>query len=156
MILVQISGTLRNLANIEESYGLLLNCKVLPKLCQIYSDPRFQNHKELIMNISRLLSKVSIDFNCAEQLVQSKNTQVFLDMMQKYKENSAVLIRIAFVLGNLTTHYEQARVELFKQPDTFSKVMGLASFYLDKDLTGKAIKPVASKDTKTKKYEEFS
>ena len=77
-------------------------------------------------------------------------------MMQKYKENSAVLIRIAFVLGNLTTHYEQARVELFKQPDTFSKVMGLASFYLDKDLTGKAIKPVASKDTKTKKYEEFS
>ena len=77
-------------------------------------------------------------------------------MMQKYKENSAVLIRIAFVLGNLTTHYEQARVELFNQPNTFSKVMNLASFYLDKDLTGKSIKPVTSKDTKTKKYEEFS
>jgi len=33
------------------------------------------------MNISRLLSKVSIDYNCAEQLVQTKNTQVFLNMM---------------------------------------------------------------------------
>ena len=66
MILVQISGTLRNLANVEESYGLLLNCKVLPKLCEIYADDRFKGHKELIMNISRLLSKVSIDFNCAD------------------------------------------------------------------------------------------
>jgi len=65
MILVQISGTLRNLANVEESYGLLLSCKVLPKLCEIYADDRFKGHKELIMNISRLLSKVSIDFNCA-------------------------------------------------------------------------------------------
>lgn len=66
MILVQISGTLRNLANVEESYGILLNCKVLPKLCDIYADERFKMHKELIMNISRLLSKVSIDFNCAD------------------------------------------------------------------------------------------
>jgi hypothetical protein len=66
MILVQITGTLRNLANVEESYGLLLNCKILPKLCEIYGDARFNVHKELIMNISRLLSKVSIDYNCAE------------------------------------------------------------------------------------------
>ena len=38
MILVQISGTLRNLANVEDSYGLLLNCKVIPKLCDIFGD----------------------------------------------------------------------------------------------------------------------
>ena len=66
MILVQISGTLRNLANVEDSYGLLLNCKVLPKLCAIFGDDRFKGHKELILNVSRLLSKVSIDFNCAQ------------------------------------------------------------------------------------------
>jgi len=112
MILVQISGTLRNLANVEDSYGLLLNCRVLPKLCEIYEDVRFRDHKELIMNISRLLSKVSIDFNCADQLVKSKQTLTFLKAMDLYKDNSAVLIRIAFVLGNLTTHYVMARKEL--------------------------------------------
>jgi hypothetical protein len=84
----------------------------LPKLCEIYGDPRFRGHKELILNVSRLLSKVSIDFNCAEQMVNTKNTPVFLESLERYKENSAVLIRIAFVLGNLTTHYEQARHEL--------------------------------------------
>ena len=69
MILVQISGALRNLANVEDSYGLLLHCKVLPKLCEIFGDARFKGHKELILNVSRLLSKVSIDFKCAEQMV---------------------------------------------------------------------------------------
>lgn len=57
---------MRNLANVEDSYGLLLNCKVLPRLCQIFADERFMGHKELILNVSRLLSKVSIDFNCAQ------------------------------------------------------------------------------------------
>jgi len=112
MILVQITGTLRNLANVEESYGLLLNCKVLPLLCGIYSDERFKGHKELVMNISRLLSKVSCDYNCADQIVKQNCTSTFLGSMILYKENSAVLIRIAFVLGNLTTHYTEARTEL--------------------------------------------
>mmetsp|Transcript_36960 Transcript_36960/g.56611 ORF Transcript_36960/g.56611 Transcript_36960/m.56611 type:complete len:107 (+) Transcript_36960:592-912(+) len=106
MILVQISGTLRNLANIEESYGLILHCHILPQLCKIFSDKRFSGHKELILNVSRFLSKVSIDFGCAEQMAESKtNMPVFLNIMMDYKESSAVLIRVAFVLGNLTTHY---------------------------------------------------
>ena len=75
--------------------------------------------------------------------------------MQQYKENSAVLIRIAFVLGNLTTHYEKARTELCQSPDCFGKVIGLALFYLDKDLNGAPVKEVL-KDAKSKKYEEFS
>jgi|TARA_B100000780_G_C20807952_1_gene320971 hypothetical protein len=82
MILVQISGALRNLANVEDSYGLLLHCKMLPKLCEIYGDDRFKGHKELILNVSRLLSKVSIDFQCAEQMVQTKNTKVFLGTLE--------------------------------------------------------------------------
>ena len=151
MILVQITGTLRNLANVEESYGLLLNCKVLPLLCGIYSDERFKTHKELVMNISRLLSKVSCDYNCADQIVKQNCTSTFLASMILYKENSAVLIRIAFVLGNLTTHYTEARTELCQNNDCFTKVIGLAQFYLDKDLNG----PVSetSETKKIKKYE---
>ena len=88
------------------------------------------------MNISRLLSKVSLDFNCADQLVNHQKTGLFLTMMNKYKENSAVLIRIAFVLGNLTTHYQTARQELCKKEESFKHIMSMAQFYLDKDLNG--------------------
>ena len=87
MILVQISGALRNLANVEDSYGLFLHCQILPQLCKIFGDNRFKGHKELILNVSRLLSKVSIDFNCAEQIVNTKCTSIFLDSLENYKDN---------------------------------------------------------------------
>jgi len=67
-------------------------------------------------------------------MVQTKNTSVFLLSMEHYKENSAVFIRIAFVLGNLTTHYEMARRELCQTDNCFMKCIELALFYLDKDL----------------------
>jgi len=122
-------------------------------LTEILADERFKGHKELIMNISRLLSKVSIDYNCAEQLVNTNKTQVFLNMMALYKENSAVLIRIAFVLGNLTTHYEKARRELCSTPNCFSKVIQLALFYLSGKVTVPDRKP---REGKSKKFEELS
>lgn len=58
---------------------------------------------------------------------------VFLNVMVKYKESSAVLIRVAFVLGNLTTHYEEARRELCQTDKCLLKIIGLAQFYLEKD-----------------------
>jgi len=96
-------------------------------LCGIFSDKRFSGHKELILNVSRFLSKVSIDFNCAEQLVMNRdNLPVFLKIMVQYKESSAILIRVAFVLGNITTHYEEARKELCQSKNCFSNVIELA------------------------------
>ena len=89
-------------------------------------------------------------------MVKTKNTKVFLGTMQQYKENSAVMIRIAFVLGNLTTHYEMARNELCQTENCFGKVIGLAQFYLEKDIQGAHHVQNISKDAKTKKYEEFS
>lgn len=73
-----------------------------------------------------------------------------------YKENSAVMIRIAFVLGNLTTHYQMARSELCQADNCFGKVITLAEFYLEKDIQGASAVREVPKDSKTKKYEEFS
>jgi hypothetical protein len=67
-------------------------------------------------------------------MVKTQNTKVFLGTMQHYRENSAVMIRIAFVLGNLTTHYEMARKELCSTDNCFGKVIALAQFYLQKDI----------------------
>lgn len=58
-------------------------------------------------------------------MVQTKNTLIFLDTLELYRENSAVLIRIAFVLGNLTTHYVMARRELCQTGDCFNRVIKL-------------------------------
>lgn len=129
---------------------------MLPQLCKIYGDARFKGHKELILNVSRLLSKVSIDYNCAEQIVQTRTSSVFLGTLEQYKENSAVLIRISFVLGNLTTHYVMARRELCQVDRCFGRIIELALFYLEKDELGADVVREVPKDSKVKKYEEFT
>lgn len=72
--------------------------------------------------------------------------------MTIYKDNSAVLIRLAFVLGNLTTHYEEARKELCRTEGCFSQVIQLAMYYLKGEV--QQAKPIEK--TKSKKYEELN
>lgn len=66
-----------------------------------------------------------------------------------------MFIRISFVLGNLTTHYTKARRELGQVEGSFKRIINLALFYLDKDISGEALREVP-KDSKVKKYEEFT
>ena len=73
--------------------------------------------------------------------------------MQDNKNNSAVLIRIAFVLGNLTTHYGKARQELCQIPDCFTKVINLAIYYLSGQVQQHAA--AKSEKAKSKRYEEM-
>ena len=111
MILVQITGTLRNLANVEQCYNQLAT-SAIGKLCDIFFNPEFSQGKELSLNIARLLSKVSLNFSCAEKIVKSGHIKDILTSMVQHKESSAILIRLAYILGNLTTNFEEARKKL--------------------------------------------
>ena len=83
------------------------------RMCEIFFDKNLNNGKELILNISRLLSKVSLDISCAEQIVVSGHmTNLMRAMSTTHRDHSAVLIRLAYILGNLTTNFDSARSEL--------------------------------------------
>ena len=66
------------------------------------------------------------------------------------------MIRIAFVLGNLTTHYVMARRELCQVENCFGRAINLAQYYLERDINGQSGPKEGAKDQKVKKYEEFS
>ena len=114
MILVQITGTLRNLAQIDDCHGQIAQSAV-SKLCDIFFDPTFSQGKELALNIARILSKVSLDGKCAFKIVKSGHLSSFLTAMVLHRDSSAILIRLAFILGNLTTNFEEARLQLCSQ-----------------------------------------
>ena len=135
---------------------MLLHCQIIEQLCQICGDIRFKGHKELILNVSRLLSKVSNDYNCADKIIKSHSCETFLDILELYRENSAVLIRISFVLGNLTTNSVEARHEFCHVPDCFMRIIQIGTFYLEKDNAGAAKIKDVPQDSKVKKYEEFT
>jgi hypothetical protein len=44
-----------------------------------------------------------------------------------------VLIRIAFVLGNLTTHFEEVRYDLSQELGALEKTLKVATIYLERD-----------------------
>lgn len=106
--------------------------------------------------MSRLLSKVSNDYNCADKIIKSHSCETFLDILEQYRENSAVLIRISFVLGNLTTNSVEARHELCRVPNSFQRIVHIGTFYLQKDHQGAAKIKDVPQDSKVKKYEEFT
>jgi hypothetical protein len=65
-----------------------------------------------MLNISRIISKLSLDNNCSKEILITKNLTFLIDIMTQFKEFTPFVIRIAFVLGNLTTYYDEAREEL--------------------------------------------
>ena len=76
--------------------------------------------------------------------------------MVQHKESSAILIRLAYILGNLTTNFEEARQKLCvidsaEEKSSFLIITELAVFYLEKDSNTEA-KPEDSKQSKNSKY----
>lgn len=67
-----------------------------------------------------------------------------------------MLIRISFVLGNLTTNSVEARHELCRVPESFKRIIQIGIFYLQKDDQGAAKIKDVPQDSKVKKYEEFT
>lgn len=97
------------MANVDSAHAEISRTCV-QRLCEIFFDNTFNQGKELILNIARLLSKVSLDIKCAEQIVVSGHLSKFAKAMTStHRDHSAVLIRLAYILGNLTTNFEQAR-----------------------------------------------
>lgn len=53
--------------------------------------------------------------------------------MLEYKDFTSFLIRIAFVLGNLTTYYDEARKKLGKNANAIHKLLDMFVFCFIKD-----------------------
>ena len=104
-------------------------------MCDIFFDPTLNSGKELVLNISRLLSKVSLDMACAEQIVKSGHlTKIMTSMTGQHKDSSAILIRLAYILGNLTTNFEEARLALTAESSqSLLNLITLANYYMQRD-----------------------
>ena len=62
----------------------------------------------------------------------------YLHSMVQHKDSSAILIRLAYILGNLTTNFEEARQDLCERENESDKssfliITELALHYLEKD-----------------------
>jgi len=134
--MVQVTGALRNAANENEQTALLLEHKVVGKLFAALKE--YSQHRELVLNISRILSKLSLDQLCGMEMLKSDQAPVFFQLMGQYKEDNMILTRFAFVLGNLTTNYDEVRVKLCTELNAVPTLLDMAigKLHVDKQSPG--------------------
>lgn len=136
-LFVQITGWYRNLAMDPQQVEIFIQEGALVALSQMMQC--YKEHKELILNIVRMLSKISLNYEALD--VMSLFGDEFLltlgEVMLNNVESNSILVRAAFVLGNLTTVYPESRHNLLKDGRFFTQLLEASDVLFSKDLNKK-------------------
>ena len=108
-VCVQVTGVLRNLT--DANLRKILDSPVVGALSLAMSV--FQYHNELMLNVARILAKLSVDeAGCYGLSTDKAALRNLLKLLQLHQTDFALTVRVAFVLGNLTMLYENARTAI--------------------------------------------
>jgi hypothetical protein len=139
-LFVQITGWYRNLAIEQQQIEIFIQEGALVALAQMMSN--FKKHKELNLNIVRILSKLSLndDALAVMNLFGDEFLLTLSELVLNNADSNAILIRASFVLGNLTTLYSECRLSLLKDARFFTQLLDLSHNFFEKDLHKKKSK----------------
>ncbi|KAF1512702.1 Armadillo repeat-containing protein 2, partial [Eudyptula albosignata] len=132
-LLVQLTATLRNLADLPPARRQLICNGAVSELCVALE--QHMNAKDVCTYIVRIFSKLSSynDF-CAALADCSRCYILFLALLNKHQKQQDLVIRIIFILGNLTAKNNQAREQFFKEKGSVNTLISLFQTYRELDL----------------------
>nr|XP_042117946.1 armadillo repeat-containing protein 2 isoform X4 [Peromyscus maniculatus bairdii] len=112
-LILATTATLRNLADSPLTRSRLLKVGAFPPLCTVME--QYMDDKDVCTNIARIFSKLTSYHDCCAALASYSRCYVlFLSLLNKYQKKQDLVIRIVFILGNLTAKNNQAR-EVFSR-----------------------------------------
>lgn len=84
----------------------------------------FRRDEDLVTNVSRTLSLLSTDEDITQVLMSVENIlSIIIDLIEQYKNNDKILIRLSYCLGNIVAHSDLARVQVKNYKNTkFGKI----------------------------------
>ncbi|XP_066035544.1 armadillo repeat-containing protein 2 isoform X2 [Chamaea fasciata] len=132
-LLVQLTATLRILADCALARRRLSDSAAIPELC-VALEQR-SSDKDVCIWIVRVLSKLSTynDF-CAALADCSRCYILFLALLNKYQKQQDLVVRIIFILGNLTAKNDQSREQFFQEKESVNTLISLFQTYYELDL----------------------
>lgn len=129
-LLIQVTATLRNLAS--NQYKQFLTTERLTSLTKLME--AFPNHVELLTNIARILSKLTLHSSAVEAMAKSDaHIRQIARTVSSNMDSSALTLRLSFVLGNLTERSDRLRVVFAFDCEGTALVPQLLSKYWQKD-----------------------
>ncbi|XP_032506999.1 armadillo repeat-containing protein 2 isoform X2 [Phocoena sinus] len=132
-LLVQMTATLRNLVDSPLARSKLLSISALPQLCTVMG--QYIGDKEVCTNVARIFSKVTTYHDCCVALANySRCYALFLNLINKYQKKQDLVVRIVFILGNLTAKNNQAREQFSKEKGSIPTLLSLFHTFYKLDL----------------------
>lgn len=129
--LINLLCIIRNLILNQQAQMLLLDTKCTDLL--IFLLNRFTLTKEIVVNSCRILATLSMSSVFCERLEhEPKHIKSLLNIMKTYKENNYVVMRVSFILANMTTYNEAASSKLYFELEGFKTVFDCFSYYISK------------------------
>ncbi|XP_049613981.1 armadillo repeat-containing protein 2 isoform X1 [Syngnathus scovelli] len=127
-ILVQLTATLRNLADHSEARPLFVSHSLMSKLCSVLQ--RYHQDQDVCTNVSRIYSKLSSYAECRLALEQTPDCyHLFLELLSKHHQKQDMVVRLLFTLGNLTAKSDEARQRLFRCEASLDTLLRLYDDY---------------------------
>jgi len=131
-LLVQVTAVLRNLAvNAHETKKAFVESKVIVSLCQLL--PAYSKHSELAVNISRILSKLTLWCECLDSLAAYQDAvPALLQLLHDNSTTPALVANVCFVLGNITADNAAHRLKVLRL-NAVQPLVDLLVRYIDLD-----------------------
>ncbi|KAI8498698.1 Armadillo repeat-containing protein 2 [Branchiostoma belcheri] len=132
-LLVQVTAVLRNMADSSSNRDKFLTQGVVRELLSVIGS--YYGDSDLMLNCSRIHSKLTLSTDCCVVMSQDKTCfKNYLRLLQKYQKKEDLVVRVLFILGNLSAKSEEARLALFHQHGCMETLLGVLSTFLDMDI----------------------
>ncbi|KAM5256525.1 armadillo repeat-containing protein 2 [Ctenodactylus gundi] len=123
-LLVQVTATLRNLVDSPQARSKLLSVSALAELCTVAE--QHVDDKDVCTNISRIFSRLTAHRDgCTALAGHVPCYALFLTLIHKHQEKQDLVVRIVFILGNLTAKSSQAREHFFREKGAVPTLLAL-------------------------------
>ncbi|XP_030626701.1 armadillo repeat-containing protein 2 [Chanos chanos] len=127
-ILVQLTATLRNMADLSDSRPAFLSNRAFLSLCAVLDHHR--DDPDICINVARIFSKLSSYTECCHALAETPSCyRLFLYLLVKYNRKQDLVVRLLFSLGNLTAKNSEARERLFEEEGGIAVLLKLFQTY---------------------------
>eukprot|EP00899_Mesostigma_viride_P026896 jgi/Mesvir1/7391/Mv19192-RA.1 len=127
-LLVQVTGVLRNLAVAASHAQYFAPAPVVASLAAVLRC--YPGHAELTLNVARILSKLSMDEGCRAAISHDPGSiPRMLESIACHPDSAPLVLRVAFVLGNITVRNDDNRVRIAAAPGAMETLTSLLVKY---------------------------
>ncbi|MFT7797551.1 armadillo repeat-containing protein 2 [Arapaima gigas] len=131
-ILLQLTATLRNLSDLSESRSQFSCDPGLSEVCDVLR--LHSGDRDLCTNVARVFSKLSSYHECCVALASSPGCYpAFYELLIRHQKHQDLVVRILFILGNLTATSEHAAEWLATKSAVLDVVLDLFLTYAHMD-----------------------